>query len=218
MIIPKKGTIIPNMGITSKSLTRSNLSLADALFTTTQQRVLGILFGQPHRSFYANELIELATGGAGAIQRELKRLSDAGLVTVRKIGNQKHYQANPSTPIFDDLVNIVLKTIGLAQPIKVALQEIQDSIIAAFVFGSVAQKTDTAKSDIDLMIISDTLQYADIFAVLEKVSQRLVRIINPTVYSSAEWNKRRQENNAFITKVMAGPKIWLIGDEDVLTT
>ena len=206
------------MGISSKSLTRSNLSLADALFTTTQQRVLGILFGQPHRSFYANELIELATGGAGAIQRELKRLSDAGLVTVRKIGNQKHYQANPSTPIFDDLVNIVLKTIGLANPINVALQEIQDSIIAAFVFGSVAQKTDTAKSDIDLMIISDTLQYADIFAVLEKVSQRLGRIINPTVYSRAEWKKRNQENNAFITKVMAGPKIWLMGDEDVLTT
>ena len=206
------------MGISSKSLTRSNLSLADALFTTTQQRVLGILFGKPHRSFYANELIELATGGAGAIQRELKRLSDAGLVTVRKIGNQKHYQANPSTPIFDDLVNIVLKTIGLANPINVALQEIQDSIIAAFVFGSVAQKTDTAKSDIDLMIISDTLQYADIFAVLEKVSQRLGRIINPTVYSRAEWKKRNQENNAFITKVMAGPKIWLMGDEDVLTT
>jgi predicted nucleotidyltransferase len=206
------------MGISAKSLTRSNLSLADALFTTTQQRVLGILFGQPHRSFYANELIELATGGAGAIQRELKRLSDAGLLTVSKIGNQKHYQANPSTPIFDDLVNIVLKTIGLANPIKVALQEIQDSIIAAFVFGSVAQKTDTAKSDIDLMIISDTLQYADIFAVLEKVSQRLGRIINPTVYSRAEWNKRNQENNAFITKVMAGPKIWLMGDEDVLTT
>ena len=206
------------MGISSKSLTRSNLSLADALFTTTKQRVLGILFGQPHRSFYANELIELATGGAGAIQRELKRLSDAGLVTVRKIGNQKHYQANPSTPIFDDLVNIVLKTIGLANPINVALQEIQDSIIAAFVFGSVAQKTDTAKSDIDLMIISDTLQYADIFAVLEKVSQRLGRIINPTVYSRAEWKKRNQENNAFITKVMAGPKIWLMGDEDVLTT
>ena len=115
-------------------------------------------------------------------------------------------------------MNIVLKTIGLANPINVALQEIQDSIIAAFVFGSVAQKTDTAKSDIDLMIISDTLQYADIFAVLEKVSQRLGRIINPTVYSRAEWKKRNQENNAFITKVMAGPKIWLMGDEDVLTT
>ena len=197
---------------------RSNLSLADALFTTTQQRVLGILFGQPHRSFYANELIELATGGAGAVQRELKRLSDSGLITVRKIGNQKHYQANPSTPIFGDLVDIVLKTIGLADPITAALQEVQNQIIAAFVYGSVAQRTDTATSDIDLMIISDTLQYADIFTVMEAVSERLGRTINPTVYSWAEWNQRRQESNAFITKVMAGPKIWLIGAEDVLTT
>ena len=197
---------------------RSNLSLADALFTTTQQRVLGILFGQPHRSFYANELIELASGGAGAVQRELKRLSDSGLITVRKIGNQKHYQANPSTPIFGDLVDIVLKTIGLADPITAALQEVQNQIIAAFVYGSVAQRTDTATSDIDLMIISDTLQYADIFTVMEAVSERLGRTINPTVYSWAEWNQRRQESNAFITKVMAGPKIWLIGAEDVLTT
>ena len=218
MIIPKKGIIIPNMGIYAKSSMRSNLSLADALFTTTQQRVLGILFGQPHRSFYANELIELATGGAGAVQRELKRLSDSGLITVRKIGNQKHYQANPSTPIFGDLVDIVLKTIGLADPITAALQEVQNQIIAAFVYGSVAQRTDTATSDIDLMIISDTLQYADIFTVMEAVSERLGRTINPTVYSWAEWNQRRQESNAFITKVMAGPKIWLIGAEDVLTT
>ena len=206
------------MGIYAKSSMRSNLSLADALFTTTQQRVLGILFGQPHRSFYANELIELATGGAGAVQRELKRLSDSGLITVRKIGNQKHYQANPSTPIFGDLVDIVLKTIGLADPITAALQEVQNQIIAAFVYGSVAQRTDTATSDIDLMIISDTLQYADIFTVMEAVSERLGRTINPTVYSWAEWNQRRQESNAFITKVMAGPKIWLIGAEDVLTT
>ena len=206
------------MGIYAKSSMRSNLSLADALFTTTQQRVLGILFGQPHRSFYANELIELASGGAGAVQRELKRLSDSGLITVRKIGNQKHYQANPSTPIFGDLVDIVLKTIGLADPITAALQEVQNQIIAAFVYGSVAQRTDTATSDIDLMIISDTLQYADIFTVMEAVSERLGRTINPTVYSWAEWNQRRQESNAFITKVMAGPKIWLIGAEDVLTT
>ena len=115
-------------------------------------------------------------------------------------------------------MDIVLKTIGLADPITAALQEVQNQIIAAFVYGSVAQRTDTATSDIDLMIISDTLQYADIFTVMEAVSERLGRTINPTVYSWAEWNQRRQESNAFITKVMAGPKIWLIGAEDVLTT
>lgn len=204
------------MGILKKTLSSSSKNLADALFTTTQQRVLGILFGQPTRSFYANELIELATGGAGAIQRELKRLSDAGLVTVRKIGNQKHYQANPSSPIFNALVDIVLKTIGLADPVSAALQDIKHQIVAAFIFGSVAKKTDTATSDIDLMIISDTLGYSDVFSATEAAAQKLGRTINPTVYSTSEWIHRVNEKNAFVTKILAGPIIWLMGDQNVI--
>ncbi len=89
-------------------------SLADALFTATQQRVLGLLFGEPDRSFYTSELIGRLGAGSGAVQRELKRLAESGLVTVKRIGNQKHYQANPDSPVFEELCGLVRKTVGLA--------------------------------------------------------------------------------------------------------
>ena len=119
-------------------------SLADALFTATQQRVLGLLFGQPERSFYANELIALTGSGSGAVQRELARLAASGLVVVRLIGRQKHYQANPDSPIFAELCGIASKTIGLAEPLRQALAPLAPRIRAAFVYGSVAKRQDTA--------------------------------------------------------------------------
>ena len=88
-------------------------SLADALFTTTQQRVLSLLFGEPGRSFYTSELIDRIGAGSGAVQRELKRLAESGLVTVKPIGNQKHYQANPDSPVFEELCSLVKKTLSL---------------------------------------------------------------------------------------------------------
>jgi hypothetical protein len=93
---------------------RSSTSIADALFTKGQQRVLAVIFGNAGRSFYASEIIALANSGSGAVQRELARLEDAGLVTVRRVGNQKHYQANPEAPVFEELRSVVLKTSGLA--------------------------------------------------------------------------------------------------------
>jgi hypothetical protein len=122
-------------------------SLADALFTATQQRILGLLFGQPERSFYANELIALTGSGSGAVQRELARLAASGLVVVRLIGRQKHYQANPDSPIFAELCGIASKTIGLAEPLRLALAPLVPRIRAAFVYGSVARRQDTVRSD-----------------------------------------------------------------------
>jgi DNA-binding transcriptional ArsR family regulator len=97
-------------------------SLADALFTTTQQRVLALLFGQPSRSFFASELIELTGSGSGAVQRELKRLASSGLVKVSRIGKQKHYQANPESPVFEELRGLVIKTVAMVEPIRQALE------------------------------------------------------------------------------------------------
>ena len=97
-------------------------SLADALFTSTQQRVLGALFGQPDRSFFVTQIMELAGSGRGAVQRELARLLQSGLVTVKMVGTQKHYQANPASPLFDELCSIIQKTVGLAGPIRAALE------------------------------------------------------------------------------------------------
>jgi predicted nucleotidyltransferase len=188
-------------------------SLGNALFTTTQQRTLGYLFGQPTRSFFANELINLTGSGSGAVQRELKRLAESGLVTVRQIGNQKHFQANPAAPIFTELCSIVQKTFGLALPLREVLAPLDDQIQAAFVYGSLAKQRDTAGSDVDIMIISDSLSYADVMAALAELEQRIRRQVNPTIYSAEELATRLQENNAFVTRVMAQPKIWLKGKE-----
>src|SRR5688572_23900594 len=154
---------------------RRRPGLADALFAKVQQRVLGVLFGNPGRSFYANEVISLARSGTGAVQRELVRLEAAGLVTANRIGKQKHYQANQASPVFQELRGLVLKTSGLVDVLRDALAPTSGVIRAAFVYGSVAKGSDTAASDIDLMVIADDLTYADLFAALEDASSRLGR-------------------------------------------
>jgi predicted nucleotidyltransferase len=194
----------------------SRTSLADALFSTTRQRVLAYLFGQPERSFFATELIKLAGGGSGAVQREVARLAESGLVTVKRVGTQKHYQANPKSPLFAELCSIAQKTVGLAEPLREALGPLAKHITAAFVYGSVAKRSDTAASDIDLMVVSDSLTYADLYASMEQATARLGREVNPTVYSRKELARRIKQKNAFVTRVMAQPKVWLIGAESDL--
>ena len=213
------GTLMPNMGTqTVRPYPRRPTGLADALFSTTQQRVLGLLFGQPERSFYATELIGLTGSGSGAVQRELAGLEQSGMVTVRRLGTQKHYQANPESPLFAELCSIARKTFGLAEPLRRALAALAPKITAAFVFGSVAKRGDTTKSDIDLMIVSDRLTYTDVFATLEPLHAELGRPVNPTVYSPAALRKRMAQGNAFAKRVMAQPKIWILGNEHDIAT
>src|SRR5690349_18444834 len=147
--MPITGMIAPILGTKSARRRSGSQSLADALFTKTQQRVLRVLFGQPDRSVYASELIRDAGTGSGAAQRELARLEDSGLIVARRIGNQKHYQANAASPLDSELRNIVLKTVGLAEPMREALKRVASDIRAAFVYGSVAKAADHAGSDID---------------------------------------------------------------------
>lgn len=196
----------------SKSGSNVAAGLADALFTKVQQRVLGVLFGNPGRTFYSNEIIALAGSGTGAVQRELARLAAAGLVIVSRVGNQKHYQANPDASVFEELRGLVLKTSGLVDVLRVALAPLAAQIDAAFVYGSVAQRQDTAASDIDLMVISDSLTYADLFAALEDATIRLGRPVNPTVYTPQELAQRIKQDNAFIQRILAQNKLWLIGE------
>ena len=178
--------------------------------------MLAVLFGNPHRSFYANELIALAQSGTGAVQRELATLSEAGLLTVKRQGNQKHYQANADAPVFTELRGLVLKTMGLADVLRAALAPLAPQIELAFVYGSVAKQQDTADSDIDVMIVSSGLGYADVFGALESATATLGRKINPTLYTPAEMTKRISHDNAFVTRVLRQPKIWLIGNEEQL--
>lgn len=190
-----------------------NSALAGALFTGVQQRVLGVLFGTPERSFYRNELMRLAGSGKGALQRELDRLEGAGLVTVTPIGNQKHYQANAEAPIYAELRGIVVKTFGVADVIRRALLPLADRIRAAFIYGSIASGADTAHSDIDLLVVSEEIGYQELVRALQDAEQSLGRTMSPTVFSPGELAGKRGERASFITRVLAQPKIFVIGSE-----
>lgn len=191
----------------------SNISnLADALFPKVRQRVLAVLFGQPDRSFYANEVIALAQSGTGAVQRELADMAQVGLINATKVGNQKHFQANTQSPVYTELRGLVLKTVGLADVLRSALAPLVNRIDTAFVYGSMANQQDTAQSDVDVLLVSTTLSYADVFGALENASQQLKRNINPTLYTPDEFAQRLDQDQAFITRVMQQPKIWLIGE------
>lgn len=205
------GTIRPILG--AKTYSPSLNRIADALFPKVRQRVLAVLFGTPDRTYYANELIAIVHSGKGAVQRELESLSQSGLITTRKRGNQTHYQANASSPVFDELRGLVLKTMGLADTLIAALAPLAGHIERAFVYGSMASGQDTAQSDVDLMVVSADLVYGELFGALESASVALGRRINPTLYSPEELTRRMAEDQAFVTRVMQQPKIWLIGRE-----
>jgi predicted nucleotidyltransferase len=187
--------------------------LAAALFTPVQARVLALLFSQPDRRYQSAELIRLAKGGTGAAHRQLGRLADAGLVTVTRFGNQKHYQARRDSPVFHELHGLVVKTVGLVEPIRQALAEQQSAITAAFVYGSVAKGTDRAGSDIDLMIVSDTLDYAALYQALQSAEAALARRVNPTVMTTREWRAKRAGADSFAKRVSTGPRLFVLGSD-----
>lgn len=214
--MPNLGVIMTYMGTIINSTRQDSATfegLGSVLFTNTQQRVLACLFGQPDRSYFSNELIKLTGAGSGAVQRELKRLSESGLVTSEMRGNQRHFQANPRSPIFQELTQIVQKTFGLAHPIREALAPYREVIRCAFIFGSIAKKQDTVKSDIDLFVVSDKLSYSDLLSQLLGTEVRLGRGINTTIYTEADVKQRLLDDNSFLTRVLNQPKIWIIGNE-----
>jgi predicted nucleotidyltransferase len=192
-------------------------SIADVLFSGVQQRVLGLLFGQADRSFYANEIAKLALTGKGALQRELIRMTDSGLVRMTVIGRQKHYQANKECPIFEELRSITLKTFGLADVVRNALLPFGGAIQCAFIFGSVAKQTDSADSDIDLMIIADGLAYSDLYEALATAEQFLGRKLSPTLYSVKDFLQKIADQNHFVTRVLSQASIALIGDKHAVS-
>lgn len=185
--------------------------LASQLFTRTQQRVLGLLFGRPERAYQQSELIALAGAGTGAVQRELSRLVASGLVSMSAEAGRKVYKANERSPIFGEICSIVEKTSGIAEQLRSALAPLAKDITLAILFGSVAKGTDKSDSDIDLLVVSDALLLEDLFRTLGPVEERLGRRINPTLYTTAELEARRRANNPFVTKVLSGTHSVLLG-------
>jgi hypothetical protein len=191
-------------------------SIADVLFSKVQQRVLRLLFGQPDRSFYTNEIIRLTHSGTGAVQRELAKLESVGLITMKQAANQKLYQVNRDAHLFSELRSIVLKTFGLVDVLLEALKPVASQIQIAFIYGSIARHEDKVSSDIDLMLIGNNLNYAELYPLLESAQVKLWRQVNPTYYTIEEWARKHKEANNFISQVIKQPKIFLIGTEDDL--
>lgn len=190
--------------------------LGEALFPRVRLRVLSLLFGQPERRFQTSEIIRLADSGFGAVHRELERLTHAGILEVSAVGNGKFYQANQASPLFNELRHIVLKTAGLVEPIRTALRKFRDRIEVAFVYGSIAKRTDTASSDIDLMVIGHDLSYADIFGSLHRAEKSLQRTVNPNVVSTEQWKRMLNEKRSFASRISQQDKLFVFGDENEL--
>jgi hypothetical protein len=201
------------MGLFTRTRKRAPVSItntADALFTPVQQRVYGVLFCNS-RSFTAREIVALAGTSAQAVERELARLEAAALVRVSRIANVRHYQANTDAPTYRELRNLVLKTSGVADVIRVSLASRAAKIRAAFIYGPIEQTKDSSSSDINLLIISDTLIYGDLAPALKEASHVLGRRITPTLYSSRELARRVRANDPTTLRILAQPRIWLMG-------
>ena len=188
--------------------------MADALFSGTRQKVLGLLFGQPERNYSLSELIRLVGAGSGAVQREVQRLGDNGLLAVDTLGRSKWFKANPDSPIYEELCAIARKILGPQVVIQEALDAIDERLDLAILYGSVARGTDRAESDIDLLLVAENLPLEDAFAVLAPAEKALGRSIHPTLYTRAEFEQRRHSGNPFLTEVLLNKHIVLKGRLD----
>ena len=218
MIIPKMGTTRAAAKADTGGARKAGARLADALFPRVQQRVLGLLFGQPDRRFQSAELIRLAASGTGAAHRQLAGLAAVGLLKVTRGGNQKHYQANRESPVFEELHSLVVKTVGLGDPLRQALQARARDIRAAFVYGSAPKGGDQGAGDINLLVISDRLRPRDLARALHKAQVALARTIHPTVLTVEQWRVRRARGDSFLARMAGQPGTFLIGSDDDLAS
>ena len=190
--------------------------VADLLFGKTRGEILGLLYGRPDEACYFHQIRrQIAAAGVGAVQREVRKLLDAGLVQRSEVGNQVFYRANRDNPIFPELRAIVIKTVGAFQVLRMALEPFAKQIEIAFVYGSVARQDDNAASDVDVMIVGkiELEQLVEPFAEAEKI---LARPVNPTLYSSSEFKAKLRGGNHFLSAVLSGEKFFLLGDESEL--
>ena len=189
--------------------------LGDALFTTTQQKVLGLLYAQPQKSFFTKEILRSTGMGVATIKRELDRMVAAGILSMTKIGNQHHYQAKPECPIYQELLSIVKKTFGVKDVIKLALSPLTAQVAWAFIFGSVASGKESSGSDIDLMVIGD-VAFSEVVSVIYPLQETLGREINPKLFRKEEWALMLKNKDAFVREVLSKPRMDVMGSENEL--
>lgn len=188
------------------------MAISSALFTDSQSRLYVWLFGQPDRAYHLNELRRLTGLGSASLQRELNRLTMAGLVDAQAVGNLRRFQANPQSPVYTELVALTRKTLGTVPVLRNALLPLLPHLQSAWVYGSVAKQTDTARSDIDVMLVGNDLLLNQVLTALEPAEAQLGRKINPSCYSPQEFERRRAEPDSFVNRVLSQPTLPLIGD------
>jgi len=206
--VPSLGMIVLIMGTQATAV-----SIGSALFGKTRLAILALLYGQADRAFYLSEIVRLVGAGHGAVQRELARLARAGLLMRTEQGQQVYFQANPEAPVFDELRGLVRKTAGIVDLLRLSLESLATRIRTAFVFGSVARGEETARSDIDLLVVGDVSLF-DIVSATAGIRETLGRDLNPTVFPPAEYAEKIRAKDHFLTTVLAGPKLYVIGGDD----
>ena len=191
------------------------ISLGTLLFGKTRRAVLVLAFGRPEEAFYVRQVARYAATGNGIVQRELEQLAAVGILTRRPSGRQVYYQANPDCPIFHELRTLVVKTAGAADVLREALLLLGNHIQTAFLYGSFAAERQGPKSDVDVMVVGD-VTLSKVVEALAPAQEHLGREINPTVYPPTEFRAKAAGGHAFLSAVIQGPKIFLIGDADEL--
>ncbi len=186
-------------------------TIASALFNGTRMSVLALLFSNAQEEFYFRQIVYSVGGGIGSVSRELRRLTDAGILHRRIKGSNVYYQANSECPVFNELKGLVVKTAGIADIIRSALEPLSDRITIAFIYGSFAKGDEGVSSDVDIMIAGD-IDFAEAVSALDPAQETLGRETNPSVYSLREYRKKLRTGHRFLTSVVNGPKIMLLGD------
>lgn len=187
-------------------------STAAFLLGRTRSAVLGALFLRPESSLHVRELARLTGASPGSLHRDLRAMTDLGLLVRQEVGRQVHYRANTDSPIFAELSGLLRKTAGVADVVRDALAPVADQIELAFIYGSMARGTEHAHSDVDVMVVGD-VDFGALIVALAPVQERLRREINPTLFTRRDFETKRKQRDSFLAQVWEGPKLWLIGDD-----
>jgi len=205
--VPKRGTIVPKM-----STFHYGDNISQTLFGKTRRAVLSLLYSHVDDAFYLRQIVRAAGVGVGAVQRELKELSDAGIIRRIVRGRQVYYQANPQCPVFEELKILVTKTVGIAGILQTALAPLADRIRVAAIYGSVARSEEHRGSDVDLLVVGK-VKFAEIVSALDQAQKTINREINPTIYPAGQFRSKLLAGHHFLNTIMGKPILFLIGDE-----
>jgi uncharacterized protein len=187
----------------------------DALFPKTRQAVLATVYMDPTREWYLSDLARHIGVTPSSLQRELVSLVQAGILRRREDGNRAYYSAETESPIFGDLHGLLLRTAGLRDVLAESLEPFRDRVRVAFVYGSLARQEEQPRSDIDLMVIG-SVGLAELAPALKHAEERLLRPVNPSIYSPEEIAEKLASGHHFLETVMSKEKLFVLGDKDDL--